>query len=97
MSLGRKFKGPDETVNFAVDWADWLDTDRDGTADTTISTATWTAQDGLTVGTTSETTTVATAAISGGSVGQDYKVTCSIDTSGSETFKRFVIIHVVER
>lgn len=98
MSLGVKYKGPNEAMNFAVDWGDWLDTDRDGTADDTVSTVSWTFDDGLTEGSSSNTNTVATVAVSGGSVGQRYKVTCQITTGTSgETFERFGYIHVVAR
>jgi hypothetical protein len=98
MSLGTKHKGPDEAINFAVDWGDWLDTDRDGSADDTIASASWEADDGLTVGSSSETTTVATVAISGGTIGSSYKLRCTITTTTSgETFERFGYVHVVDR
>lgn len=98
MSLGVKYKGPNEAINFAVDWSDWLDTDRDGTADDNIASASWSVDDGITLGTQSATSTVATAKISGGTAGQRYKATCQIVTSATgETFERFCYIHVVDR
>ncbi len=98
MSLGIKFKGPDETIHFAMDWSDWLDTDRDGTADDTIASVTWTLGDGLTEGLNTNTTTVATVAVSGGTIGKTYRATCQMTTTTSgETFQRFGLIEVVDR
>lgn len=92
------YKGPNETVNYAMDWSDWLDTDRDGTVDDTISTVTWTLDTGLTEGLNTNTTTVATVSVSGGKVGGVYKATCQITTvTNGETFERFGEIHVVNQ
>ena len=60
-------KDPDATLDYIIDWSEWLDTD-------TISTSTWTVPTGLTNVSDSNTTTTATIWLSGGTAGQRYTV-----------------------
>ena len=105
MSLGTKPIRIGEVVNFAADWTDWLDTDRDASADDTLATATWSVVgggSGLTVGATSldAANLVATAAFTCAStvtVGTLYTVRCEVTTNtGSETFRREGTLKVVD-
>ncbi len=66
-----------DSVDISIDWAPWLGSE-------TISSATWTADNGITVSGTSETTTVASATITAGTIEDTRLVECSITTSGSQ-------------
>ena len=70
-----EYKSETATLDFQQDWSSWLSSG-DG-----ISTSTWTVETGLTVDSESNTTTVATAIISGGTNGKTYQVKNSIVTS----------------
>lgn len=80
------FKDPDAVLDFVVDWATWLG------ADTISGTPVWTVPAGLTKDSQSNTTTTATAVISGGTAGTDYAVGCKIATAGGRTDERTLII-----
>jgi len=84
-------KDPEAVLDYTVDWATWLG------ADTITGTPTWTVPTGLTKDTQSNTTTTATAWLSGGSVGLDYVVECKITTTGGRTDERSFTVKVRER
>lgn len=88
-------KDPDEVVDFSVDWdaEDWL---VEGEA---ISTSTWSVDPSgeLAVDSNSETTTVATAVVSGGEAGKTYRLTNEIVTDQARTGHKSVIVRVEER
>jgi hypothetical protein len=86
------FKDPDAVLDFAVNWATWLAADSD-----TISTSTWTVPTGITEDSESETTTVATIWLSGGTAGVKYDLVNEIVTAGGRTANRTIRIHVMER
>ena len=83
-------KGLTGILDYTFNWADWLGVD-------TIATATWTVPTGLTKASQSNTTTTATAWLSGGKVGATYQVTCSITTAGGRTDARTIEIRVAKR
>ena len=99
--LGEKPILAGEVVNFAVDWTDWLDTTRDGTADSAVSSATWTVESadaGLTVGSTTNASNVSTAAFTCAAdipKGHTFTIKNSMDTDGSETFIAYATVRVV--
>ncbi len=104
MSLGEKEIRRGETVNFAADWTDWLDTDRDATADDTISSSTWSVVaggGGVTVGSTSEdgNSLISTAAFTCAAtvpVGHVFTVrNVMTTTTSAETFRREGTLRVV--
>jgi hypothetical protein len=71
-------KDPDAKLNYTVDFTHWL-----GTGET-ISSVVWVVEDGITKSSSpaaSNTTTTATVYLEGGTLGQDYTVTCRITTS----------------
>lgn len=87
----KKFtKDPDATLDYSVDWEVWL-------AGDTIATSQWTVPAGLTKASESNTTTKATAWISGGTVGQVYSIKNSILTVGGRVNNQSLEITVVEK
>ena len=63
----------------------------------TITTATFTVDTGITISSQSNTTTTGTVKLSGGTVGNDYKVTMTWVTSAGNTDSRFFTVKVRER
>lgn len=87
-SLGTITKDPADIRTYSINWAAWLGTD-------TISTATWTVPTGLTSVSTSNTTTVSSIKLSGGTNGHDYTVACTVLTvTNAQTKKVSFILHV---
>ena len=68
-------KDPDATLDYIIDWSDWLGTD-------TISASTWTVPGGITKESDSNTTTTSTIWLSGGAMGTIYEVINHITTLG---------------
>lgn len=87
----KKFtKDPDATLDYTVDWEVWL-------AGDTIATSQWTVPSGLTKASESNTTTTATAWISGGTVGQVYSIKNSIVSAGGRVNNQSLEITIVEK
>ena len=84
-------KDPDAVLDYIVDWSDWLDTD------TITGAPVWTVPTGLTKASQSNTTTTATAWISGGAQGMTYTLGCRITTTGGRTDERSFRLKIVER
>jgi hypothetical protein len=97
-------KRSDEEIQYTFDFAPYTNgregADSDWLASgETISGATVTAQSGVTVenyGLTDSNTSV-TCRLSGGTAGNSYTVTCTINTSGSQTAVRSKELQVVSR
>lgn len=68
-------KDPSAVLDFDVDWSTWL------TAPETITSATATAETGVTVQSVTHTDRMAKVWLAGGTRGVDYRVTCHIVTS----------------
>ena len=84
-------KDPQAVLDYSIDWRDWLgDTE-------VISTSSWTVESGLTEDSDSNTDTVATVWLSGGTDGNCYDVTNSITTDEGRTDNRTIMIEVKER
>lgn len=84
-------KDPDSTTDYTVDWSDYLAT---GEA---ISLSAWgVTPTGVTVDSDTNTTTSATALVSGGTEGVVYKVTNEIVTDQGRTVQRSVYLRVEE-
>lgn len=90
MGIERRYKDPNESIFFGVDWTDYL-----GTAN--ISTSTWIVPTGITNLTSSFTTKTASIKLSGGTLGIVYRVTNRITTSGGETVDQSIDIEVIEK
>ena len=83
-------KDPSARKDYAIDWTEWLDGD-------TIDTVEWTVPDGITEYATSNTTTVATIWLTGGTAGKEYAVVCQITTDGGRIDQRTITIRVKEQ
>lgn len=84
---------PNAVLDYRMSWAKWLEEAE------TISTSTWIVPEGIVQATPapSNTTTDATIWLSGGTVGQEYRVTNRITTSLGRADDRSITIHVQER
>lgn len=85
-------KDPDAVLDYSVDWGSlgWL------IGGDTISAVTWTVPAGITKTSQTNSTTVATAWLSGGTAGVDYDVVCHITTAGGRQDDRTLRIQVRE-
>lgn len=83
-------KDPDATLEYVFDWSAWLDED-------TITTASVTADDGITVDSDSNTDSAVTVWLSGGTADASYGVLCQITTAGGRTDQRSMTVAVRER
>lgn len=81
---------PDATLDYVLAWGTWLGTD-------TIVSVAWTVPTGLTLESSSATTTTATAWISGGTADEDYVVGCRITTTAGRVDERSIRLKVRER
>ena len=86
-------KDPSDVLDYPVDWTAWLAT----ISDTITGTPVWTVGTGLTKDSQANTTTTATAVISGGTAGQKYPVANKITTVGGRTVERTFWIKVLNR
>lgn len=84
-------KDPGAVLDYMWDWSDWL-----ATGDT-IDSALITAATGITLDSSTNTTTTATAWLSGGTAGQAYDVACKVVTVDGRTDERTIRIVVEER
>ena len=83
-------KDPDAVLDYVWDWSSWL------AGGETISTSVFTVTAGITVNSTSNTTTTATVWLSGGTNGV-YTVANKITTSAGRTDERSLTIRVQNR
>ena len=84
-------KDPDDVLSYSWDFSDFL-----ATAETISTIAFPDFPAGLTLDSSSNTSTVATAVISGGTAGTSYDVTCRITTSAGQTKDVTLTIPVAE-
>ena len=89
-------KDADAILDYQIDWSDWLVTD-------TITTSTWSASPGITVGNgsngapaPSKTSTTATIWLIGGTTGGNYIVTNRIVTAAGRTNDHSLRISVAD-
>jgi len=85
-------KDPDATLDYTVDWSDWL-----VGGDTISGTPTWAVPTGITKASQTNTTTTATITLSGGTANVDYDVACKITTAASLIDERTIHIKVRQR
>lgn len=84
-------KDPSATLDYAFDWSSWL------ASGDSIASATVTADTGLTVASTSVSSSSVTAWLSGGEAGSLYRVVCQVTTEGGRTDERTMQIEVTQR
>ena len=85
-------KDPQAVLDYTFDWAPWLTPIGD-----TIVAVVWTLSGTLAKVSQSNTTTTATAFISGGTLGETETLTCRITTAGGRTDERSILLHIVNR
>jgi hypothetical protein len=85
-------KDPNGVVDYSIDWSTYLEEDAD-----TIETSTWTVPAGITKDSDSETNTVTTIWLSGGTAGEIYPLLNRITTAGGRTQDQTINIRVAER
>jgi len=92
MAVAKYAKDPDATLDYSIDWSDWLDGD-------TISSMTYVADTGITVETArnTETDTVSTLWVSGGTVGNQYDIVCRVTTAAGRIDDRTVRFIIKEK
>jgi len=88
-------KDPDSTVDYSFDWAAWL------TSGETITAASWTIapSDGgaPSLGSQTDAGTVQGIYVSGGQVGNRYRLTCHIETDAGRTGERSLSLRIMEQ
>lgn len=82
-------KDPDETLDYQIDWSDWLGTD-------TISLSSWDVTSGITVDSSSNTTTTATIWLSGGTENSRYEITNTVTTADGRIAEKSFIVKITE-
>jgi len=82
-------KDPDEVKDYSLDWSALL-------VDDTISTSTWTlaSGEGLAIGSNSNTDTLSTVWLSGGTAGVNYELLNRVVTTGGRTYDQTVKLKV---
>lgn len=83
-------KDPSATLDYTVDWSEWLGTDQ-------ITDAAWTVPTGLKIVKSTFNATTVTIWLSGGTVGISYAVTCEISTDQGRIDSRELIINVTDK
>lgn len=81
-----------EVLDFAIDYTKEL-TDK---GSDTISTSTWSVPTGLVLDSDQNTTLIATAFLSGGTVGKEYEVVNEITTAAGRTYQRRMTIVILK-
>lgn len=87
-------KDPQAELDYKFDWSAWLSSMGDSD---TISSSTWTVPAGITKGATSNTTTITTVWLSGGTDGAVYNVVNRIVTAAGRTEERTLVVRVRQR
>lgn len=85
-------KDPNAILDYSFDWSAYLTPLAD-----TISSVTWVLTSGITKVSQSNSTTSATAFISGGVVGNTETLTCRIVTAGGRTDDRSIFLKIIDR
>lgn len=83
MSLGSRTQDPADSRNYAINWTAWLTSQNN---DTITGVPAWSGG-GLTIVSSANTTTTATAKVSGGTAGRAYTVSNTIVTAAGQTRK----------
>ena len=85
-------KDPNAVLDYTLDWSAYLTPLVD-----VITSVTWILSSGLTKVSQSNTTTTATAFVSGGVLGNTETLTCRITTAAGRTDDRTVLLRIVTR
>ena len=82
-------KDPSAVEDYTIDWSATLNA---SSPVDTISTSSWTADNGVTVGSDANTTTTTTVFISGGTRGKYSNVVNTVVTTGGRTYERTISV-----
>lgn len=85
------YKDPDATLDYTLDWSEWM------VSGDEITDADFIVPAGLTKVVESNDTTKTTVWLSGGTVGQSYSIVCRITTSGGRIDDRTFTIVCLQR
>jgi hypothetical protein len=94
MATYKIVKDPDSTTKYEIDWTDELA--QFSPADT-ISSATWTSNNGVTVSSSSESGNITSVIVAGGNVGKRANLQCRLVTVGGQTLDRTIELQIVNR
>lgn len=88
-------KDPASSVDYSLDWTGWL------TANEAITSTQWSIDpsggDAPTLGAETAAGATRSVFVSGGALGQRYRLNCNIQTDGGRTVDRSLIIRIAER
>jgi len=84
-------KDPNSVEDYSIDWTA---TFADSSPIDTISSSSWTADANVTVVSDSETTTMTTVTVSGGTVGRYCNLVNRIVTAGARTYDRTITLKI---
>ena len=87
-------KDPDSVVDYQIDWSATMG---ESSPNDTIATSSWSADNGLTVDSDSNTTTTATVWVSGGTRATYANLVNTITTVGGRTHERTIVIKLQDR
>lgn len=91
MPLISFMKDPDSVLDYAFDWSEWLESGE------SINSHVITVDGGITKDSSSNSSTIVTVWLSGGTAGTNYNIACKIVTSGGRTVERSITIRCRER
>lgn len=91
MPLTSFLKDPDSVLDYAFDWSEWLESGE------SISSHSITVAGGITKDSSSNSSTIVSVWLSGGTTGTSYNIACEIVTSGGRTVERSITIRCRER
>lgn len=83
-------KDPSATLDYTIDWSEWLGTDE-------IITATWNVPAGLVKVKSTSSITTATMWLSGGTAGIIYYIDCTISTDQGRMDSRQLTINIEQK
>lgn len=84
-------KDPDAILDYPIDWSAWLEDD-------TIATSEWVAHDdGITIDNDTNTATVTVVWLSGGTVGERYRLTNHIVTAAGREDDRTISVRIRDK
>ena len=87
-------KDPSDVVDYSIDWTDTLT--ETSPADT-ISSSTWTATKGVTVGSSSISGSITTVMVSGGTAWKYAELVNTIVTAGSRTHNETISLKLLQK
>lgn len=93
--MPRRFvKDPSAVLDYSIDWSDYLSS---VSPEDTISTSTWSVDNGITIDSSDNSDSVTTVWLSGGTRRRRYRCTNNIVTAGGRTDERSIVIYVQDR